>query len=304
MKETAGLWDKKDWPLYFLACNMRNLIVRSLGENDPILIAVNELSRDEAAQSAEGILTKQSTPVLLDSGVYWLATEHARKHNISMDEALALAPERIDNFDWLLTLYLKMVARYESRLWGYIEIDQGGRENKIKTRTMLEAKGLRPIPVYHPLNDGWDYFDELAQQYDRICLGNIVMADKPSRRRILATMWERRRKYPHLWIHGLGMTPRDMTLAYMMNSFDSSSWLTGVRFGETAAATINLGMAVLMNGFDYRRDLPIEHEGGHTKGTRLCAYSAVMLGHSLRAYRKAIESELGADVGLFDVDHG
>ena len=61
-----------------------------------------------------------------------------------------------------------------------VEVDQGGRENKIKTRARLEKMGLRPIPVYHPLNDGWDYFDYLAENYDRICMGNVVNAEASS----------------------------------------------------------------------------------------------------------------------------
>ena len=63
---------------------------------------------------------------------------------------------------------------------------------------MLEQMGLRPIPVYHPFNDGWDYFDYLAERYDRICFGNVVQADRETRKRLVATAWERHRKYPHL----------------------------------------------------------------------------------------------------------
>ena len=59
-----------------------------------------------------------------------------------------------------------------------------------------ESLGLKPIPVYHPLLDGWDYFDELAAQYDRICFGNIVQAPAATRIRLLHTLWERHRRYP------------------------------------------------------------------------------------------------------------
>jgi hypothetical protein len=52
---------------------------------------------------------------------------------------------------------------YADRLSGYTELDQGGRDHKRRTRTRLHDLGLNPIPVYHPFNDGWDYFG--AEQY-------------------------------------------------------------------------------------------------------------------------------------------
>jgi hypothetical protein len=43
----------------------------------------------------------------------------------------------------------ELATTYEERLWGYIELDKGGRENKLRTRTRLHNHGLNPIPVYH-----------------------------------------------------------------------------------------------------------------------------------------------------------
>jgi hypothetical protein len=233
-----------------------------------------------------------------------LATQHADAHGMTMNEALGLAPTDIDGFDQLFDAYVRTVQRYERTLWGYIEIDQGGCANKRKTRARLEAMGLRPIPVYHPLNDGWDYFDELAQQYDRICLGNVVMASSEQRKRLLSTVWERRRKYPHLWIHALGMTPNDVGVAYPMNSFDSSAWLSGVRYGSTEAIQVQKQFSRIVKGFTYDRDKHPEHDAGHIKARKLAGYNAIMLGRTLHNIRTDLAAELGADVGLFDHHHG
>jgi len=300
MKRTAGKWDPDAWPMYFLASNVLTLQRSFVTRNGSILVAVNELAK--SASSDE--LMKQYDHILLDSGIYWLTTQHALHHEMNMNEALALSPEEIDHWPWLLEHYIATARKYESKLWGYIELDQGGRENKQKTRAMLENLGLRPIPVYHPLNDGWDYFDLLASEYDRICVGNIVRAYGEDRKRILATIWERRRKYPHLWIHALGMTPNDMTLSYMMNSFDSSSWVSALRYSSGMTSTINSAMKELIAGFVYRRDVAIDEEAGHTKAGKLCGYSALMLQKSLQVFRQTMEDELGADMELADVDHG
>jgi len=304
MKRTAGKWDWNEWPIYFLPVNtwaFKN--ADTIGAEGSMLIATNELMGEANTKRFEGMLD-QGKRVLLDSGVYWLATQHAARHEMTMDEALSLAPDEVDNWQMLLSLYIATVKAYESHLWGYIELDQGGISNKKKTRAYLEGLGLQPIPVYHPLNDGWDYFDELASNYERICVGNIVRANRETRTRILATIWERKRKYPHLWVHALGMTPNDMTLAYMMNSFDSSSWLHGVMYGMTKAATVNSPMTELKDGFQYRRDVPIDADTGHTKAFVMCGYSARMLNRSLAQFRRDMEQELGADMGLFDDHHG
>lgn len=118
------------------------------------------------------------------------------------------------------------------RLWGAIELDQGGVEHKPRTRARIEEEfGITPIPVYHPLLDGWDYYDDLASGYDRICFGNLVKASPPLRLRLVHTASERARGYPYLWTHLLGVYPNENVLAMpLRGSCDSSSWLTSERW--------------------------------------------------------------------------
>jgi hypothetical protein len=304
MKATGGVWDRTRWPLYFLAADTATLTHASLSEGDSLLVAVNELmGEDSKGRVGFEDLISRGRKLFLDSGVYWLATQHARANRMSMDEALGLSPEKITGFDELFSAYVETVRRYESSLWGYIEIDQGGRDNKRRTRAKLEAMGLKPIPVYHPFNDGWDYFDELASEYDRICLGNVVMATADQRKRLLATAWERRRQYPHLWIHALGLTPNEVSVAYPMNSCDSSSWIAGVRWARhhVASAAQPFGET---SGFIYSRTHDPDSERGHIKARRLAGYDAIMLGRMLRNIKTDFTDELGADVGMFAEHHG
>jgi hypothetical protein len=120
-----------------------------------MLASVNEFRTPQEFAHIGGFI-EDGVNVLIDSGVYWLATQHAKARNLTMDQALGADPESIEEFAWLFDNYVKVVERFGERSWGYIEIDQGGRENKIRTRARLEALGLRPIPVYHPFNDRWD----------------------------------------------------------------------------------------------------------------------------------------------------
>jgi hypothetical protein len=275
MKRTAGRWRAEAWPTYFVSANMETL--RWAVPFCPhVLVAVNELlgPRRDAFTSELQEWVDGGSSVLLDSGVYWLATQHAEAHRLTMDQALSTAPADVDGFDDLFSAYVSLAESIGERLWGYIEIDQGGRENKIKTRAKLEAMGLRPMPVYHPINDGWDYFDELAANYDRICFGNIVNADQATRLRLIATAWERRRKFPHLWIHLLGMTPSHVTNAYPMNSCDSSTWIMAVRWGPPHTTVAMTNRDTLGLGFCYEQSAHRDDEAGHRKARALCGYEA------------------------------
>lgn len=186
-----------------------------------LLIAMNELGENYEEQVETLLAT--GCNIFLDSGIFNLTMNHGRKHKMEMYDVLSLAPTEVDGFQELFDKYCKVIEKCGDRLWGYIELDQGGMVNKRKTRAVLEGKGFKPIPVYHPMNDGWDYFDELAAKYDRICVGNIIASDEDIRIRLLSTLWERKRRYPNLWIHLLGMTPNMTSMAYPFNSCDSSA---------------------------------------------------------------------------------
>lgn len=295
MIKTAGNWDPAEPPIYFLAADMGSVGLAA-SRYGHLLIALNELTEADIP-TVEDWLDKGST-VFLDSGVFNLANSHARAHGTTMDQALSMAPEELEGFEHLFDKYLKVVNRLGERLWGYIEIDQGGRENKLKTRKRLEDAGLRPIPVYHPLNDGWDYFDELATRYDRICMGNIVQADRTTRKRLLATAWERKRSYPNLWIHLLGLTPNEWTNAYPVGSADSSAWLSGVRWATShkfracgaGVGIMPLHMRYALGSSDTDRDAD--------KARHFCAYEAWGLERNWRALLADLEREVGCDYRL------
>ena len=258
--KTQGRWDRdKDRNTYFLATNLSNQKITAGANHHYILIAVNEINSngiDEIVSLADG-----GAAILLDSGIFWLTNQHKRAHGISMNEALALPPSEIDGFDDLLAKYLRIVHTLGDKLWGVIELDQGGQDCKRETRAMLHQEGIFPMPVYHPLNDGWDYFDELASNYDRIAIGNVVQADARTRLSLLTTLWERRRNYPELWVHMLGYTLDATLLGWPVDSCDSSTWLAGVRWAGGTDEYSLLSRAGALGG-DFRYQLGSDADGG------------------------------------------
>jgi hypothetical protein len=228
-KTGGGAFDPTEPFIYFIASSFGNLKAL-VGINEFQLIGVNEIQSNEQLKLLRQFC-ESGNKLFIDSGIFNLTMTHARTFNTSMDEALALAPEDIDGFDKLFKNYCRVIDALGDVCWGYTELDQGGVKNKIRMRAKLEALGYRPMPVYHPLNDGWEYFDELASQYDRFAYGNLVQASTSLRVRLMATQWERKRAYPDVWIHYLGVTASPFTLAFPANSSDSSSWNAANRWG-------------------------------------------------------------------------
>jgi hypothetical protein len=301
MTKTGGdAFDPKDRQLYFIAINADKLL-RVENLNRHLLCAVNEINGDAQLDILRGMM-KRGTRIFIDSGIFNLTMEHARKHDCHMNEALGLAPDEIDGFDNLFDRYVEVCGKIGGDSWGYIEIDQGGRENKIKTRAKLEKLGLRPVPVYHPLNDGWDYFDYLATRYDRICFGNVVQAEIAERQRLISTAFIRQKKYPKLWIHLLGVTPSELLHSCPSCSCDSSTWLSSMRWGFSDATCFGKRVA---GGFGpqltYRYGAAAQEENpdrnaSYIKGEKLFAYDAEIMGRNWQAYVHDYTSAQGASV--------
>lgn len=228
----GGRFNPDDDPFFFFAGNRElvELIKDFPSSHGPknILLAVNHI---DASGDWWKLGLEDGNRLLLDSGIFNLAMTHARKHGIHMNEALAMSPDKTDGFSALWTRYLEIVDDIKDKCWGYIELDLGGREQKIKTRAKLEKKGLRPIPVFHPLNDGWDYLDYLLKRYDRICIGNLVKASNSLRIRLLLEVSRRIKHYPNVWCHLLGVSPGVAVNTFARGSCDSSSWGSCFRWG-------------------------------------------------------------------------
>lgn len=244
-KTTGKTFDPNANWQYFLASDPEMIY---MSQNDHVLVAVNELT----SQKDFDLLKKmfdEGRKVMLDSGIFNLAMNHVRAHDVTHDEGLAMPPEEIDGFEQLWDKYANIVTTYGEQFWGVVELDQGGAEHKPRTRARIENElGITPIPVYHPLLDGWDYYDELASEYDRLCFGNIVQAASSVRLKLAHTAMERAKDYPYLWTHLLGLSMSGPVLGVRMRgSMDSSSWLACVRWQNNWAGS---AMGVNISRYD------------------------------------------------------
>ena len=240
------------------------------------LVGVNELygGHDEFLK----MLGNPRQKVLLDSGVFWLANTHATRHGLSLPDALAIAPEDLDGFEKLRDAFVRVAREYEDQLWGVVELDQGGADNKRRTRRWLESEGLRVIPVYHPLNDGWDFLDELLDDgYDRLMIGNVVQVPADVRDRIILTVWERIRRRPadeRPWLHLLGLGPYPTLCALPCNSVDTSNHVQSMRYGSIIPGGMAMGPFSRLNGYLYEVDAADPDRNGLHAYGRLIGFLA------------------------------
>lgn len=286
MKATGGgAFDRTDRHCYFIAGD--GWMEQGASRHTHVLLAMSTLMSADKLAMLDRMLDA-GVKVFLDSGVFSLAWAYARQHGVDIMDAFKMPPEQMPGFPELWAQYVKVIKAREDRLWGYVEIDLGGTDGKRRLRTHLEAEGLRPIPVYHPLGDGWDYFDEVASQYDRLCFGNLADGDRTRRKRIAHTAWERHRAYPDLWVHLLGFTPNDWLTGLPCDSADSSTWLGGVRWGGEGGTGHLRRVGALPHNYRYA-DAASQAE----KAVLLAAVNSHLQHRTWRRIRRDLDDALG-----------
>lgn len=301
---TDGTWSTDDRHAYFLAGGH--------GQGDPgihpfTLIGVNDLVdlntrqlRPRTVELVESMLDG-GIRLIMDSGVFFLTGEHMRAHGLTGEQAFGLAPADIDGFDALWAGYLEVHRTFGQRMWGYIEVDQGGEVNKRILRERLHDAGVMPMPVFHPLNDsGWDYFDELASTHDRVAVGNIARTRRGLRTRLLHTLDDRRRKHGEdLWVHVLGFKPNEWVNAFPMDSADSSSWLNAIRYGLVFDTALSFAFDTLPRSYVARRgeidpaDDGAEYRSGYQRGATMKAVQVSFQQRSWQHYMRRQREVLG-----------
>lgn len=282
-------------PVYFMAGRLSDTLPAAAARYRHVLVATNEMLEGRDAVEGERFLAgaiEHGNSVFLDSGIFWLTNQHKRAHNMTMDQALSLHPNEIDGFDKLFDRYVELCRRWGDKVWGYVELDQGGRERKRETRARLEALGLAPIPVYHPLNDGADYLDELMSTYDRICFGNIVQANRHDRTKLLSMLHEAKRRHPDVWVHVLGLTPSTQSIAMPSDSADSSAWVTALRWHRAERSYSMLGR---ISGFDRHHAYEIGNAEQTADAVEWCVSAYTSHAMNWRAILEHERAALGID---------
>jgi len=272
----GGRFDRSVGPVYFLAQQARRMLMLTGEHKWHLLESMHYPQPNSPVWNRIQTELSNGLQLLVDSGVFMLLQQWRSTRGMTWSQALAVPPPNISGFDKLRAKYIEIVRLQEDKLWGYIEIDLGGSDWKRRIRRELESEGLRPIPVYHPLVDPPEYFDELCSGYDRVCVGNLAKtADDGTYLPLMEWVFKRRSQYPHVWIHLLGHAVLPTLFAWEANSIDASSWMTDVIYGhgirERAAGA---PMRKLGRPWVYNRSTEADSETGEDKAMKVAAHVA------------------------------
>ena len=276
MKKTGGATFNADEKfLYFFATGLQwHLRVSSAGHKN-YLVAVNHITEGESGiAELEQLCAIPDVKVFLDSGIFTLVTDYSRVNDISFEEVLLMQPDALPGYDKLKKRYIELIIQFQSKLWGFVELDLGGTATKQRTRAELEARGLNPIPVFHPMGDSWEYYDHLITEYDRICFSDIKFAAQSTRATVFTEAMRRRRVLgSECYIHVLGASANALTTSLRADSCDSSSWNSRLRFPVLNTINLQGNLKGLPEWFLY------EQNGDSsliTKSGESCAYQSYL----------------------------
>ena len=127
--------------------------------------------------------------------------------------------------------YCNFLKKYDSHITHYAQLDIiGDEEGTVRNQKYMEAKGLKPLPVFHYGGD-FKRLEALVKEYDYICLGGLVplAREKPILKAFLDKCFSIIKD--NCKVHGFGMTGMDILKRYPWYSVDSTSWLEASRRG-------------------------------------------------------------------------
>ena len=275
IKTSGGRYNPENKGIYFPATDL-NRLLRNIHVHERALVPLNIL-KGEQSQDKLSEIAKHGVNLFIDSGCFFLASEMAKRNNISIDDAFALPPSEVIGYASYMEVYFKFLSKYESDIWGIVEMDFGGADGKKAFRKEAHKRGFYPIPVYHLLVDPAEYLEELLSTHDRICIGNLAQMGSGDVKRVLPALWDACSKYPDVWVHLLGVTPRPRLVAYPFHSYDSSSWLAAVKWTNGYTVSYHYSkFGTPGKEFWFVRGVNTDSPSGSAKAAGLAVYEALL----------------------------
>ena len=129
--------------------------------------------------------------------------------------------------------YAHFINKHDIKLFFEMDVDSIIGLDKVEDlRHILETEtGKKPIPVWH-MNRGKEYFIQSCKDYDYVALGGIAGGETSFQKLKAVFPWFIQTAHQNkAKIHGLGCTFSNIA-DFDFDSVDSSTWLSGGRFGQ------------------------------------------------------------------------
>lgn len=137
------------------------------------------------------------------------------------------------DFNQYLNDYINFINKYDIKYFFELDIDSVVGYEKVKEmRTVLEkGTGKKCIPVWHKAR-GLEEWQRMTKEYDYVAIGGIVTKEiRPKEYKYFSPLLNIA-KENGCKVHGLGFTNLKALRRYRFYSVDSTSWLSGGRFGQ------------------------------------------------------------------------
>lgn len=140
------------------------------------------------------------------------------------------------DYDEYLENYIKFINKNNVKYFFELDIDDVvGLKQTNKYREILEKKtGRKCIPVWN-IWRGIDNYKELCKNYNYIAIGRIKRSGLSGDTKTLKTLLKIAEHF-NTKVHLLGFTPSDIN-QFPCYSCDSTSWVTGGRYGKVYSYT-------------------------------------------------------------------
>lgn len=137
------------------------------------------------------------------------------------------------NWEQYVDNYADFIIKYKVKNFIELDIDPiVGLKEVERLRAKLEAKvGRQSIPVWHK-SRGKQYWLDMVKEYNYVAIGGIVTREIKSIEYKFFHWLLAEAKKQNCKVHGLGFTNLKGLEEYDFYSVDSTSWLSGNRFGS------------------------------------------------------------------------
>lgn len=128
--------------------------------------------------------------------------------------------------------YGEWLLKWQGRFRVYANLDvKGNIDAGLKNQAYLESLGLVPLPVFHA-GEPYSVLQDMIDRYPYIALGGVAgeVADRPTRVRFYIKAFQMAKG--QAVYHAFGMTDWKLLKLFPWFSADSSSFASGVRYGN------------------------------------------------------------------------
>ena len=314
--KTSGRWDPTEAPIFFNAAAESSPFIL-INQYGPIDLIKHEMVALEMYPSGWSLEWKGDSlrPInvldlphvknlMVDSGAFDIAKSHSDETGMLIEDVFGLSIYDVKGGRELVSKYIQFTKQVpHDRLWGIVELDFGTMKDREELRERVSKEsGVVPIPVYHTASDPREYFKELLEKFDRVCIGGLSKLNSNFRTKLLAELAHLRDEVnTECWVHLLGHGLTYKATAFFspnlrrgFQSFDSSQVCSSLMYGNIRAQGQNTSLGTIQSQFissdsvtrQYDRGGPITSRGQRALACRLELAVGLMATESIMEWNK------------------